>query len=134
MPGAVARDGVLAADFVHDLAGLRGFGVGDVDGKAMARGDVGELLRQGLGRQVLAELGECGVLLGEGGFDHQGLHGQLVDALPQGGVGAGVAGGAIGVRLQFLLPAASTAQGPMATAPSSPAAGLAPARTRACCA
>lgn len=41
---------------------------------------------------------------------------------------------AIGVRLQFLLLAVSTAQGPMATAPSSPAAGRAPARTRACCA
>ena len=41
---------------------------------------------------------------------------------------------AIGVRLQFLLPAATAAQGPMATAPSSPAAGRAPARTRACCA
>ena len=41
---------------------------------------------------------------------------------------------AIGVRLQFLLPAATAAQGPIATAPSSPAAGRAPARTRACCA
>ena len=58
MPGAVAGDSILAADFVHDLAGLRGFGVGDVDGEAVARGDVGQLLRQGLGRQVLAELGK----------------------------------------------------------------------------
>ena len=44
MPGAVAGDSILAADFVHDLAGLRGFGVGDVDGEAVAWSDVARLL------------------------------------------------------------------------------------------
>ena len=87
---AAGLGAVVLEDFAHDLAGLRGFGVGDVDGEVVAAGDLVQLTGQGVGREVLAEPGQGFVGVAKCGFNHQGTHGQLVDTGLQGRVGPGV--------------------------------------------
>ena len=75
---AAGLGAVVLEDLAHDLAGLRGFGVGDVDGEVVAAGDLVQLTGQGF-----VGVAKCG-------FNHQGTHGQLVDTGLQGRVGPGV--------------------------------------------
>ena len=88
---ARVRDGVEAADLLDDQLRLGRFGVGDIDGARPAGVELGQFLRQGMGCQVLAALRQGAFVVAEGGFYDQHGHGQLVDALPEGGVGPGVA-------------------------------------------
>ena len=69
-------------DFAHDGFGFGGLGVGDVDGVAVRRVDVVEFVGQHRGRQVARQAGQVAFAVGEGGFDDQRGHGQLVEALP----------------------------------------------------
>ena len=85
------RDGVEAADLFHNQLRFGRLGVGDVDGARPAGVELGQFLRQGMGCQVLAALRQGAFVVAECGFYDQHGHGQLVDALPEGGVGPGVA-------------------------------------------
>ena len=79
------------AELGHDGFGFGRLGVGDVDGVVGLFRQVAQLLDQCGGREVAADAGQFFFVAAEGGFDHQGTHGQLRDALPEGGAGTGVA-------------------------------------------
>ena len=88
---ARVRDGVETANLFHNQLRFGRFGVGDVDGARPAGVELGQFLRQGVGCQVLAALRQGAFVVAERGFYDQHGHVQLVDALPEGGVGPGVA-------------------------------------------
>ena len=91
LSAAWERDGVEAADLLDDQLRLGRLGMGDVNGAWPAGVELRQFLRQGVGCQVLAALRQGAFVVAEGGFYDQHGHGQLVDALPKGGIGACVA-------------------------------------------
>ena len=81
--------GVERSDLGQHRRHLTRLGMGDVDTDLAI--ELGELLRQGLGREVPTDLGQVGLVVAKGRFDHQLGDALALQGLPERRVGARVA-------------------------------------------